>query len=156
MQIFASGREAKEFLVSRIVLEAEHEGVELSDVERKMLYFSEVDWSLPDIMEVNEVFEREYDDAAYEEKIAGLIRSFQKRMRKESHDEYDSWEGAVCVLRREDHYLLVLIGIANGTMTTSDSSGFSTSRFVRLLGYAFLALCLLLLIVMAYAFFKTA
>jgi hypothetical protein len=51
---FHSAREAKEFLISRIVEEARRENIPLSEVERKMLYFSETDWTLPDIMQVNE------------------------------------------------------------------------------------------------------
>jgi hypothetical protein len=49
---FHSAREAKEFLISRIVEEARRENIPLSEVERKMLYFSETDWTLPDIMQV--------------------------------------------------------------------------------------------------------
>ena len=56
MNRFARPREAKEFLVARIVAEANKEGVPLSEVERKMLYFSETDWTLPDIDEVSEAF----------------------------------------------------------------------------------------------------
>jgi len=52
-------REAKEFLVSRIVEEARRENVPLSDVERKMLYFSETNWTLPDIASVSAAFDRE-------------------------------------------------------------------------------------------------
>ena len=52
MKEFGSFREALEFLVGTIVAEAKRESVSLSDVERKMLYFSETDWSLPNILEV--------------------------------------------------------------------------------------------------------
>ena len=72
MTRFASAREAKEFLVARIAEEAQREGVPLSEVERKMLYFTETAWTLPDIMEVNDQFDREYDAAEYEKKIADL------------------------------------------------------------------------------------
>jgi hypothetical protein len=37
MRAFHSGREAKEFLISKIVAEAQSENVPLSEVERKML-----------------------------------------------------------------------------------------------------------------------
>ncbi|HEY2906260.1 MAG TPA: hypothetical protein VGJ29_10210 [Vicinamibacterales bacterium] len=49
---FPNARAAKEFVVEQIVAEAKRQGVLLSDVERKMLYFSETDWTLPDIVEV--------------------------------------------------------------------------------------------------------
>jgi hypothetical protein len=50
MNAFHSGRQAKEFLISEIIAEAQRENVALSDVERKMLYFTETGWTLPDIM----------------------------------------------------------------------------------------------------------
>jgi len=61
VQAFATSRDAKEFLISRIISESEREDVPLSEIERKMLYFTETAWTLPDIMEVNEVFDRDYD-----------------------------------------------------------------------------------------------
>ena len=63
MKRFADAREAKEYLISGIVAEAQRENVPLSEVERKMLYFSETGWTLPDIMDVNDAFDREYDQA---------------------------------------------------------------------------------------------
>jgi hypothetical protein len=53
---FGSAREAKEFLVSKIIEQAQREGVPVSEVERKMLYFTETAWTLPDMMEVNDAF----------------------------------------------------------------------------------------------------
>jgi hypothetical protein len=44
MKAFRSGREAKEFLISKIVAEARGENASLSEVERKMLYFTESGW----------------------------------------------------------------------------------------------------------------
>jgi hypothetical protein len=60
-EAFHSGREAKGFLISQIVAEAQSENVLLSEVERKMLYFTESGWTLPDMMKVSENFDREYD-----------------------------------------------------------------------------------------------
>ena len=102
-----SVRKAKEYLIGRIVAEAEREGVPLSDIERKMLYFSETDWTLPGILDVNAGFERDYDDAAYEEKIAWLVRSLQAHATSE---EQETWDDAVIKLSEGDHYLLVMIG----------------------------------------------
>jgi len=112
MTRFGSAREAKEFLVARIAEEAQREGVPLSEVERKMLYFTETAWTLPDIMEVNDQFDREYDQEEYEKKIAGLIRNSRKRARIEDKQEFDDWSEAIRILRKEDHYLLVMDGQA--------------------------------------------
>ena len=126
MSHFADAREAKEFLISKIASEAEREGVTLSDVERKMLYFSETGWTLPDIMEVNDQFDREYDQAKYEKKIAHLIRNLTKRMRKESPDDLKSFVGAIRKLKKEDHYILVMVeaaGIRTGSVSDETKIG---------------------------------
>jgi hypothetical protein len=109
---FPTARDAKEFLVNRIVTEAQREGVPLSETERKMLYFSETAWTLPDIAEVGEAFDRDYDQARYEEKIRGLARNFRADSRKNNRSDFDAWTEAVRTLDREDHYVLVLISAA--------------------------------------------
>jgi hypothetical protein len=112
MKAFHSGREAKEFLVSRMVAEAQRENVPLSEVERKMLHFTESGWTLPDMMAINEEFDRDYDQDEYEKKIARLIKNADKYARKESRDEYDAWWAAIRFLEKEDHYISVMIRMA--------------------------------------------
>jgi hypothetical protein len=82
VQTFATARDAKEFLVNRITTEAQREGVPLSETEREMLYFSETAWTLPDIADVNEAFDRDYDQARFEEKIGTLVRNSCAESRK--------------------------------------------------------------------------
>jgi len=127
MQRFDTDREAKEFLVSRIVAESQRVGVPLSEVEEKMLYFSETDWTLPDIWEVNAAFDKDYEQDAYEQKIAGLIRSLLSDARKRSKNDLDAWKEAVRVLRRGDHYLLVMVDVADGSVASigTDNRGVS-------------------------------
>jgi hypothetical protein len=127
VQTFVTAREAKEFLISRIITEAQREGVPLSELETKMLYFSETAWTLPDIMEVSEAFDRDYDEAEYEQKIGTIIRNFCTKARKENRDEFNTWTEAVRTIRPEDHYLLVLIDAPRG------AGGNSGSRFLKLL-----------------------
>ena len=112
MKAFHSGREAKEFLISRIVGEAQRENIPLSEVERKMLYFTESGWTFPDIVKVNEDFDREYDQDEYEHKIAKLVTKADKRIRRAVRDDYDKWWAAIRFLEREDHYILVMIRLA--------------------------------------------
>jgi len=109
MPNISDAREAKEFLVSEIAHEAQRENVPLSDVERKMLYFSETHWAPSDIMEVNDAFDREYDQTGYEKKIADLVRNRTKRLRNEKPQEFVVWLRAVRCLEKEDHYILVMI-----------------------------------------------
>ena len=112
MKVFHTGREAKEFLISKIVEEAQRENVPLSEVERKMLYFTESGWTLPNIMQVSEDFDREYDQGKYEKKIAKLVTKADRRVRRASRDDYDKWWAAIRFLHREDHYITVMIRLA--------------------------------------------
>ena len=105
-------REAKIFLASRIAEEAERGGIPFSEIERKMLYDCTRGWTLPDIEEVRNAFQREYLRSQYEQKTAGLIRSARARLRAGGGDDYDSWTRSLAVLRGDDHYLLRLIARA--------------------------------------------
>ncbi len=109
MKQFQSAREAKEFLVSNIVEEAQRENVVLSETERKMLFFSETGWTLPDMAAVSDEFDRSFGQNEYEKKVSRLIRSAYGRACKESSEQYDFWWEAVRLLRKEDHYLSVMI-----------------------------------------------
>ncbi|MDP9161943.1 MAG: hypothetical protein M3O09_17160 [Acidobacteriota bacterium] len=106
----ASEHGAKEFLISRIVEEARSAGIPLSEVERKMLYFSETGWTLPDIMQVNEQFDLSYGMEEYEKKIADLAGKAAQRAQRKSPDEYQTWRDTIQLLERGDHYISVLIG----------------------------------------------
>jgi hypothetical protein len=123
MNHFSNAREAKEFLVSSIVAEAQRENVPLSETERNMLYFSETGWSLPNIMEVNDEFERDYDTPTYEKKVAGLIRHATKRARKENPEEFARWTEAIRKLKKEDHYITVMIDMADVPVKAGVSAG---------------------------------
>jgi hypothetical protein len=116
MNRFAQSRDAKEFLIARIVREAQMERMPLSEVERKMLYFSETHWTLPDIWDVNDAFGRQYNSDEYESKIAQLIQNARARARKEDPRDFKAWSDAILMLDKEDHYLLVMIDQAGASM----------------------------------------
>src|SRR5271155_2232296 len=139
MKAFHSGREAKEFLICQLVAEAQSENVPLSEVERKMLYFSETGWTLPDIMDVNDAFDRDYDQNEYEKKIAHLIRNATKRKRKENRADFASWISAARKLKKEDHYLSVMIDYA-GVSTGPVSDNWKGAAAVVIVVCVFLAM----------------
>ena len=147
MQRFLTVRDAKELLVGRIVAEAQRESIPLSEVERKMLYFSEIGWTLPGIAEVSDAFDRDYDQVSYEEKIGTLVRNFCAYSHKTNSDEFDAWEEAVRTIHREDHYLLVLIA-AGGKLPSSSGVG-----FLKLVAIGFAITCAVLGI--AYLFIRS-
>jgi hypothetical protein len=109
VKYFNHACQAKEFLVAQIVQQAQLEGVPLSEIEQKMLYFTESGWTLPNIMEVAEKFDEEYDQDEYEKKIAKLVKSAAKRAMKRPGDDYAKWWEAIRLLGREDHYISVMI-----------------------------------------------
>jgi hypothetical protein len=107
---FSTVRAAKEYLAGRITAQAVREGAPLTEVERKMLYFSETDWTLPDVMKVSEEFDHEYNQDEYEEKIGGLVGRLLAR--HEENEERESWDEAVLKLLDGDNYLSALIDAA--------------------------------------------
>jgi hypothetical protein len=109
-EIRRRAQEAKEYLIAQIVREAQLENVALSDVERKMLYFTECVETIPDIWEVSAKFDEECNTAEYEAKIAALSENTQKRVGEESPEGAERWLNAVRDLSKEDHYLLVMVG----------------------------------------------
>ena len=104
--------EAKDYLAGRIAAQAEREGVALTEIERKMLYFSSTRCISAELAAVSDVFDREYDQNEYEEKIATLVRQIESEDARQSSIEQDAWDQAVIKLNRGDHYLSVLVNSA--------------------------------------------
>lgn len=125
MNRFRTVRDAKEYLIGRIVAQADRDGVPLSDLERKMLYFSETGWTLPNMMSFSREFDQSCDQDEYERKIGQIIRRIHDRAESKCDD---SWDEALDRLRDEDHYLSVLI---DGAFRRSDK--FSRRDKVRVI-----------------------
>lgn len=134
---------AKQFLIARVLEEAEFERVSLSEVEKKMLHFTEVHPSLPDIYEVNEEFERTCDADEYEDKIAGLLK--HARDRDQSGGLEQQWKEALNALKKEDHYILVMVSQAFGP----GSSASQPSRLRHFLIYIAVGVGFVLLLILA-------
>lgn len=103
-----NSKEAKDFLVQQTAQQAEIQKIPLSDLEKRMMYFTEWDDSCENPIQLNEEFEAECDTAEYEAKIAGLLKSAYKRVKRDSPDTKRIWEEAIKKLSKEDHYILVL------------------------------------------------
>jgi hypothetical protein len=100
--------EAKDFLVQQTTEQAQREGVPLSDLEKRMMYFTEGPDASVDSATLNEEFEAQYDTAEYETKIARLMAHACRRLKKESPDAARTWDAAIRELRKGDHYILVM------------------------------------------------
>jgi hypothetical protein len=100
--------EAKDVLVSEIARQARLEGVPFSDLERRMLYFTEEGNCPEDPFQLNDDFEAAYDTQEYEKKIAGLAKRAYKRLKKDNVSDAESWDEALRELKKGDHYILVV------------------------------------------------
>ncbi len=104
--------EAKEFVISRIIAEAEREGVSLTDTEKQqMLWWTEVhpEPHIRDLKALTERFDAECDTGVYEAKIQGLAKDVYRRDRNESAVLQERWADALAALSQEDHYVGVLL-----------------------------------------------
>lgn len=101
-------KQAKDFLVQQAVEQAAVEGVSLSDIEKKMMYFTESDASCENPIELNEQFEAQYDATKYETKMSRLLRHAYERLKSEDPERLREWSVSIRTLRKGDHYLLVL------------------------------------------------
>ena len=102
-------KQAKDFLVQQTTEQATREDIPLSDIEKKMMYFTESDTaSCDDPVKLNDEFEAQYETAEYEAKISRLLRHAYNRLKAEDPERKRNWDQAIRTLREGDHYLLVL------------------------------------------------
>ena len=103
-------REAKDFLVQQTAEQAQLDAVPLSDLEKRMMYFTESGEMPEDPIQLNDQFEAQYDTDQYEKKISRLMHHAYTRVRKENPESTRRWNDALKELRKGDHYILVLWG----------------------------------------------
>lgn len=101
---------AKQFLVSKIVEQAQRDGVALSDLEMRMVLFSEIS-DPAQAKELSAEFDGKYDTDEYEAKIAELFRHAYAQA-KENLEQKREWEDALQAVRAEDFYGLVMVDMA--------------------------------------------
>jgi hypothetical protein len=102
-------REAKDFLVQQAVEQAFLEHVPFSDLEKRMMYFTETGECPEDPIELNSAFEAEYDSAEYEKKVSTLLRHAFLRLKKENPQSIRTWNAAIQELQKGDHYILLFL-----------------------------------------------
>src|SRR5260370_10817671 len=102
-------REAKNFLVHQAVEQASLENVPFSDLERRMMYFTESGEMPESTFELDAAFAGEYDSAEYEVKVSKLMSDAYARLKKEDPSSARIWDDSVQELRKGDHYLPVLL-----------------------------------------------
>src|SRR2546423_3823357 len=102
--------EAKDFLVQQTAEQAALEAIPLSDLEKRMMYFTESGEMRENPIELNDAFEAEYDTDEYETKISDLLHHAQTRVKRENPESSRRWDDAIRQLNKGDHYLLVMWG----------------------------------------------
>ena len=109
-----TAKDAKQFFVDKILEQAALDGVELSDDERQMLWWSE---TAPDSIADSELAERlarVTSDFDYEIKMASLLFHSFERETSSNPGAKETWKEARSVLAKHDHYILVVIDQAVG------------------------------------------
>lgn len=100
--------------------------------------------SLAVIREGNAEFERDDDAGEYENKVAQLVQNARARDANISPSQEHDWNGALDALKKEDHYILVMVGLAFGYGASS-----GTAPCIRhLLMYIYIGIALVLFLVL--------
>ena len=137
MPTFLSARKAKEFLVSQIAQQAEHEQAPLSEIERKILAYVECEDSPLDVREVALPFaEKDADECLT--RIGNLLVRAYIRMRAESPGELQKWRDSWKILKKQEHVLSAIVGALikqdpDRIRTISTWTGLSVGAFLVLL-----------------------
>ena len=144
--------EAKDFLVQQTAEQAALENVPLSDLEKRMMYFTETEECPEDPIALNDAFEAEYDTDEYEAKLSKLMHHAHSRIKKENREAAGKWNEAIQQLSKGDHYILILCNEGLDLVP-----GVSTERppydSLKLLGTAILVIVLGLGVIAAVTFF---
>jgi hypothetical protein len=133
--------EAKDFLVRQTAEQAHMEGVPLSELEKRMMYFTESGYVPEDPIALNEEFEAEYDTEEYEAKVHGLMHRAYARVRKENPETARQWKEAIREVAKEDHYLSVLWG--GGILAANYLKERPRHDFLKLVGTGLLVVAIL-------------
>jgi|SRR5271165_700681 len=104
-----TSKQAIDILVEQTAQQAALDGVLLSDIEKRMMYFTEGPDAIEDPLQLNGEFEEVYDTEEYEKKLSRLLNRARKRLRKENPVAARQWQEAVAKLKQGDYYILVLL-----------------------------------------------
>ena len=110
-----SQTEAKRLFVEKVVMQAQLEGVSLSDAERTMLSWSESDPGFVADRQLPDRLAAESSNEASEKKITGLlVRRLAAEVGQDPGAEAQ-WNQAANVLRQGDHYIMIMLDAAVGS-----------------------------------------
>jgi hypothetical protein len=113
--VFETQSDAKRFIVDKVVGQARIDGVNLSDVERYNLSWSESDPDFEVDYEKAEALEDEISSDKYEAKVASLIRNAFERDIAEDSNAKSLYREAYEKMNEDDHYILIMMKSAIGS-----------------------------------------
>jgi hypothetical protein len=136
-----NAKEAKDFLADQAAQQAALDHIPISDLEKRMMYFTESDpASCADPVRLNDEFEEKYDTAEYEAKMSRLLHRAYKRLKAENPGGKLQWDEEISTLEKGDHYVLVLWGQHSQMDARKDGPGSKVVKY----GGMFVAGCFLL------------
>jgi hypothetical protein len=144
--------EAKDFLAQQTAEQAVLENVPLSDLEKRMMYFTESGYVPEDPIKLYDEFQAECDSDQYEDKISKLLQHAYTRIKKENPEAAHQWGEAIRELGKGDHYLLVLWEREAHQNPFSPSSWEPSQNLFALSFWKLLAIAILVLVVLMIAF----
>jgi hypothetical protein len=112
-------REAKDFLVQQTVEQASLESIPFSDLEKRVMYFTESGEMSEDPFELKDAFEAEYDATVYAANVSTLMAHAYARLKKEDSSLARIWNEAIQELHKRDHSLFVLWGHPNPRLSAN-------------------------------------
>ncbi len=112
---FETQTDAKRFIVDRVLEQAKIDGVNLSDVERYNLSWSESDPDFKVDYELAEALKDEISSDEYEAKVAGLIRNAFERDIAADLNTKSLYREAYDKMNKGDHYILIMMKSAIGS-----------------------------------------
>ena len=101
-------REARDFLVQQTAEQAVIDGVGLSDLERRMMYYAQGDSAREIDADLNDEFHTQYDSQEYQTKISRLLHGRYTRLKTSNPELARRWDDCVRFLAKGDHYISVL------------------------------------------------
>ena len=101
-------QDAMNRLIAKVEQQAALDGIVLSDLERKMLRWSEVEPDGIDDPSINDRFDSEYESDKYENKIASLLHHAYVRDSELANGKSE-WDEIEHALQDKDYYLLMML-----------------------------------------------
>lgn len=116
---FTSQKSSKKYFIDRILDQARHNNIVLSDAEQYMLGWTESEKGFEVDQRLIEQFNRETTDKEFEQKIVNLLKSAYVEDIKKDSMLKNAYREAYSILNKGDYYILVMIKSAIGSKLTS-------------------------------------